>query len=1114
MLFITLLCSLGYTLAQQQVSRDSEFKGIVGIDALGDTVIFNGLITNHWVNTQRDEIKISQADLNPVDGHIYAKEKESAVVYKKASFSEHFRYVDCCHDAFTFVEDRVDGLPLNVRLLTVDDKVLRALRNFNDIYLSFDVDMKIADIASVGGIVAVLDDSGRVYRMRINGGGVTFTDMTSFFSKHAKKMTSLSVWRERDMFLATSEDGKAWMGNTELTEWESFGHGRSCCISGLFEIPQIESFAEQTFPFCTQTNLQSVDRSTNGYCVPEENPLAFGTTSYTVKHSNMQQQRIPCMDYIDTSVIKMTAQDYVSDYKIVVRAQYDYPAARIGIAFNLKNEEQYDYVYIDPSNVKDCWRMGHMTSEGPVDKILDLGCPGGPPMAGLPFTLEIGTVEQQVIVKLDGFTIFSNYPTYDNMAAGGLLVWSHSADVAKITTFGVGVCYVPKEGAYLDEKELGSINTVIDPTAESPDDLNFGVFTEGYSSAGAGVTESTLTPPYTSPTPFSMGNEIGDFNNVIEDGDMSDASITLLFDGRRYEYYLYKTLTGFSAANRACAAMQMEMLVVEDELQNERVTTLLRQENTQQVWLGKFWLYEWEVTMNDGTILNFKNFEQEPPSSPSGVFATVRADGFWDAVEGRGRYFFICQRVVLIDPNESPGDALDTNRAFGQGENRDDDPVDIAGSVEEAFWHAPVIMRKPVNVTAQVGDTVTFRCTASSKPPPTVIMVKIDDESTELPSVGDPSTLNDESQRVTTIIELESVTMDDAGKYSCIAMNELGTASAPAWLFIEEVDALEVQNTCSMWGDPHIMTYDGLTYNYPGKCTYILSMDCVGSTFWIYGMFKECGGAGINGPSLSALDSITIHARVNDGNHTGVELQRGWVVNIGGAKLRISEGMSARHGNLIIKRTSEHVTVVLPNGIKVRWDGLQMAVIELPVDYPHDRTCGLCGKYNFNPSDDFFMKFGHTDTTDNAIEFGNSWAFQSWFRPCEDVPLDPVDPCTENAHRATEAEQLCYRYIYQVPFSSCHTKVDPTLYYENCKSDWCGSEWRRSQQLPLCNALSAYATACELKGRPIQSWRSSDLCPIDEIKEITKEEGCPWDELEFDFDGEGVGGETDSMDMP
>ena len=39
-------------------------------------------------------------------------------------------------------------------------------------------------------------------------------------------------------------------------------------------------------------------------------------------------------------------------------------------------------------------------------------------------------------------------------------------------------------------------------------------------------------------------------------------------------------------------------------------------------------------------------------------------------------------------------------------------------------------------------------------------------------------------------------------------------------------------------------------------------------------------------------------------------------MNIGGAKLRISEGMSARHGNLIIRRTSEHVFVTLPNMVQ------------------------------------------------------------------------------------------------------------------------------------------------------------------------------------------------------
>lgn len=50
-----------------------------------------------------------------------------------------------------------------------------------------------------------------------------------------------------------------------------------------------------------------------------------------------------------------------------------------------------------------------------------------------------------------------------------------------------------------------------------------------------------------------------------------------------------------------------------------------------------------------------------------------------------------------------------------------------------------------------------------------------------------------------------------------------------------------------------------------------------------------------------------------------------------------------------------------------------MGVIKLPKDFGHDRTCGLCGMYNDNPDDDYYMRFGNTDITDNAIEFGNSW---------------------------------------------------------------------------------------------------------------------------------------------
>ena len=37
--------------------------------------------------------------------------------------------------------------------------------------------------------------------------------------------------------------------------------------------------------------------------------------------------------------------------------------------------------------------MGHMTEFGPVDREnLNTGCPGGPPIPGIPFTLEVITL--------------------------------------------------------------------------------------------------------------------------------------------------------------------------------------------------------------------------------------------------------------------------------------------------------------------------------------------------------------------------------------------------------------------------------------------------------------------------------------------------------------------------------------------------------------------------------------------------------------------------------------------------------------------------------------------------------------------------------------------------
>ena len=51
-------------------------------------------------------------------------------------------------------------------------------------------------------------------------------------------------------------------------------------------------------------------------------------------------------------------------------------------------------------------------------------------------TFQVQTVAGQVIVKYDGYTIFSRYPFYPNLAAGGLFVWPVREQSSSVITQG------------------------------------------------------------------------------------------------------------------------------------------------------------------------------------------------------------------------------------------------------------------------------------------------------------------------------------------------------------------------------------------------------------------------------------------------------------------------------------------------------------------------------------------------------------------------------------------------------------------------------------------------------------------------------------------------------
>ena len=45
-----------------------------------------------------------------------------------------------------------------------------------------------------------------------------------------------------------------------------------------------------------------------------------------------------------------------------------------------------------------------------------------------------------------------------------------------------------------------------------------------------------------------------------------------------------------------------------------------------------------------------------------------------------------------------------------------------------------------------------------------------------------------------------------------------------------------------MYGDPHVQTFDGLSYKVGGECHYVLAMECKAMSWIVYGYFTKCGG--------------------------------------------------------------------------------------------------------------------------------------------------------------------------------------------------------------------------------------------------------------------------------
>uniref|UniRef100_A0A8C9DH92 Mucin-2 n=1 Tax=Prolemur simus TaxID=1328070 RepID=A0A8C9DH92_PROSS len=261
--------------------------------------------------------------------------------------------------------------------------------------------------------------------------------------------------------------------------------------------------------------------------------------------------------------------------------------------------------------------------------------------------------------------------------------------------------------------------------------------------------------------------------------------------------------------------------------------------------------------------------------------------------------------------------------------------------------------------------------------------------------------------------------------------------------------------SCAIYGSGHYITFDGKHYDFDGHCSYVAVQDYCGqnSSLGSFSVITEnvpCGTTGVTCSKAIKIFLGRTELKLEDKKH--VVIQR----NVG------------HHVAYTTREVGQYLVVEASIGVIVIWDKKTTVFVKLAPSY-EGAVCGLCGNFDYRSSNDFTTR-DHM-VVSSELDFGNSWKEAS---SCPDVSSVP-EPCSLNPHRQAWAEKQC-SILKSSVFSACHSKVDPTAFYEACVHDSCSCDTGGDCEC-FCSAVAAYAQQCTKEGACV-FWRTPDLCPV------------------------------------
>lgn len=269
--------------------------------------------------------------------------------------------------------------------------------------------------------------------------------------------------------------------------------------------------------------------------------------------------------------------------------------------------------------------------------------------------------------------------------------------------------------------------------------------------------------------------------------------------------------------------------------------------------------------------------------------------------------------------------------------------------------------------------------------------------------------------------------------------------------------------TCDLYGNSHIETFDGLTYQLNGKGSYVLSKHChstIGESSYEIRLNQKSPLA--CSTSESKCDK---EIEILIGGKLAATLRMKPLLTIDGKEKRFY--VDTIHGWKTGVFAGENIYFSSKKaGIYVLWNNRNELKI-IADSSLFKQTCGLCGTFDNDITNDF-----HThdeDTELSAKSFVSQWSLKSSAYP--EGMWDEENYCDVHFNRKKDAEKSCKKLKEDPKFARCHKLVSPQKYFDLCMSDTCSSKEYYLQ------ILRVYLRKCADKGTPFdpQLYFAEDL---------------------------------------